>query len=1001
MSGKSSRSSSFLKQLFRKRKNFEKAVISEEIELTEQTMLDYYISFVRNYPGIILVYSLDGEIITYNKKNVHHFFGFKKNEKINFDGLVPENKRSALSKSFRQATKGTVTYVDVEITTKQGEQRNVRATFIPIQRNVKQIEGVFLLLDDFTEQKVLEQSKEIKKSHLKQALQIAQIGYWEYYLKEDIAFCSPSCYKLLGFNENVQLNKAAFISHIYEEDRDEMLHLLQQAISEGKRFKTDFRIIHLKSKEIRYMKIIVEIMLQNNKPYKLIGVIKDQTEQIKSHHKIVETNEQYRQIFNHLQAGIWMRESVHGRVIYASKGLEQLLQIPLEKIYTDPDYWKEILLPEYHTEYNEQYKLIQRGRSIDHTFRIEDGKGTTKWLREQTVPHTDKSGKITHLFGMVTDISPLVEMQQKLEFLAKYDPLTTLPNLSSLNEKIEKWILQGNIQSFALFYIDIDNFRTVNDSLGTEVGDGILKFSANRLRSLLPQKSYLAKVDSDAFVCLVPNYNDKDDIFILAENIMKNIGKKQVIHSYELYVTASIGISFYPDNATDRITLLNAAHTALYHAKRLGKNNYQIYSFDRDIGTHKKYLLEKDLRKAIECEEFEIHYQPQIDPKSGTIRSAEALIRWNHDEWGVVSPAEFIPLAEEKHLIHHIGDFVIRTVFQDLKVWKERELELFPISINVSPLRFLKHGLVQTLKDLLASTDIPAKYIQLELTESSLLEYDQLISHTLKDLKQLGIKIAIDDFGTGFSSFYYLQKYDFDTLKIDKSFIQTLEPETYSETKEAQIVSSLLYLGKQLNMTVVAEGVEEYEQLDFLIQKECDLIQGYIYSKPVSANTFEKMLRAKYLKPVKQKKYVKPKIERRSFYRFTFLHCLPAKMRITKMNDRNLSIGTATVLIENLSIGGARFLSTLRIPVISSMKLNFEFTIMKQTFNLDGYLTYIQEEMGEVFAYGVSFNILEGERDRLATVINKLTLLKKLNNEIPDTEFIDENPYLFLRKNLM
>src|SRR5690625_494361 len=216
MKGKNFRSSNFLKQMFKRRKGFDKEFTNE---VAEQTMLDYYISFVQNYPGMILVYSLDGEIITYNKKNVHQFFGYKRNGIVNFRKFVPEEKRTTLSEAFRQATKGSVTHVDVAITTKQGELRNVRATFIPIQRSPKQIEGVFLLLDDFTEQKVLEQAKEIKKSHLQQALQIAQIGSWEYFIQEDFIVCSPSCYELLGLNEKEKVNKETIFSLIYEEDQ--------------------------------------------------------------------------------------------------------------------------------------------------------------------------------------------------------------------------------------------------------------------------------------------------------------------------------------------------------------------------------------------------------------------------------------------------------------------------------------------------------------------------------------------------------------------------------------------------------------------------------------------------------------------------------------------------------------------------------------------------------------------------------------------------------------
>ncbi|HLS06708.1 MAG TPA: EAL domain-containing protein, partial [Bacillota bacterium] len=548
---------------------------------------------------------------------------------------------------------------------------------------------------------------------------------------------------------------------------------------------------------------------------------------------------------------------------------------------------------------------------------------------------------------------------------------------------------------------DLDNFHWIIDYLGYQIGDLVLKRMANRLIELCPENGFLAKEKDDTFIVLLANFQSKESVHEMADEIIQAIAKSVKIEQYEFHVTASMGISFYPDNGDRKLILLENAHAALYHAKNLGKNNYQVYSFDRDISSHKKYALEKDLRQAIENEEFEIYYQPLVNSQTNAIIGAEALIRWHHKDWGIVSPSEFIPIAEEKHLIHDIGDWVIHSVCQQLHIWREQANDICPISINISPIRFLKPGIVDTVKEALTYYKIPAKYIQLEVTEGSLLQNNEHVLETLRALKDLGVKIALDDFGTGYSTFQYLQTFDIDVLKIDKSFIQNIFYEEKNETKEAAIVSSFIHLAQGLNMTVVAEGVEEYEQLEFLSQKQCDMIQGYIYSKPVPVDEFERLVQRRYLRPQKRRRIIKPEEERRKYYRFAFPFHLPAKMHITEVNQRKVNIGYATILVENLSLGGIRFLSTFRLPVVSNMKLKFEFELMEEHFNLPGFLVYRNEERTDIFSYGVTFHMTEGERDKLAEIVNRMAILRKLNQEIPNTHFIEEDPHFYLRKHLM
>lgn len=404
------------------------------------------------------------------------------------------------------------------------------------------------------------------------------------------------------------------------------------------------------------------------------------------------------------------------------------------------------------------------------------------------------------------------------------------------------------------------------------------------------------------------------------------------------------------------------------------------------------------MRKAIENEEFELYYQPQVNPNNGIIEGAEALIRWHHEEWGMVSPGEFIPLAEENHLIHHISDWVIKKVCAQLREWKDNGVTLRPVSINISPIRFLKKGLVDLVKEQLQLYQIPAKYIQFEITEGSLLKSEKNVLSAMVALKELGIKIAIDDFGTGYASLNYLREFQVDTIKIDQVFIQSKEGQN---EMDRAIVSSVLHLAKGLKTKVVAEGVESYEQFEFLKQKECDLIQGYLFSKPVPRETFEQMLQTGYLKPTKRKLMTVPEVERREFYRFEFPYRVLAEMEILKVNKRNVDLGTTKVLIENISLGGIKILSSLKLPINSNMEFKFYFKLLNEQFALDGTVVHINERRDSLFHYGVKFDLRILDEDRLARIINKLTALRKLNQEIPGTDFIYENGYLYFRKNSM
>ncbi|WP_163971015.1 EAL domain-containing protein [Oceanobacillus halotolerans] len=848
-----------------------------------------------------------------------------------------------------------------------------------------------------TEYQALVEALQLTESHLSHAQQIANVGSWEYYVKEDKMFLSDAFYDIFGLSKSLKDPKLEEVSAlIHPEDYEKTKHILQKDIRKGKIYEREYRIFKGNKKDdIRFIRVHAEAVCKNNKTVKLVGVIRDYTKQKMLEEQIEKTQEQYRHIFNHLDVGIWVREYDTGKLTFISKGAENILETSRDSLYNNPNSWEEMLHPTSRQGVLEAQKSLASGETLYHQYKITTGNGTMKWVYDQAVPWFDDQGKLTNVFGLLADITAEKEMREQLEYFATHDTLTGLPNRRSLYDELDALCENNKQEPFALLYLDLERLSLINDSLGYHIGDEVLKIAAKRILESLPKNSYLARLTSCDFILIVKEYVNKDDLFQFAENVIKGVENPIIVNDFKLHVTLSIGVSFFPEDGGDKLTLIETAHSALYHAKQLGKSNIQLYSFTKDISAYKRYQLEQHMRDAIKDETFELFYQPLVDPKNGTIQGAEALIRWLHEEWGLVSPDEFIPLAEENHLINEISDWVIKKVCAQLRNWKDQGFAIQPISINISPIRFLKKGLVEFVQEQLKHYQIPGKYLVFEITEGSLLQNDKNVLNTLHRLRELGICLSIDDFGTGHASLTYLHDFQADTIKIDKTFIQNISS---SNKRDKVIISSILHLAKELDMKVVAEGVEEFDQLEFLRQKECDVIQGYLYSKPVPAEMFTEMMNTGYLKPTKWKTIQMPEDERRSHFRLEFDHHIQGEMTIYEVNQQKVNLGSAPVLVEDISLGGLKILSTLKLPINAGIKFIFHLNLMGEEFELEGTLAWKNEARGDAFYYGIQFRINEVLEDLLVGVINKMTVLQRNNRMIPDTPFINENPYTYLKK---
>ncbi len=423
------------------------------------------------------------------------------------------------------------------------------------------------------------------------------------------------------------------------------------------------------------------------------------------------------------------------------------------------------------------------------------------------------------------------QTEEKLRVVATHDPLTALPNRTLLHERLSHALAkaQRHGRQLAVLLVDLDRFKHVNDTLGHEAGDTLLQVAARRLYDCLRETDTLARQGGDEFVVLMDELSDRESITHVSQRILEAMVEPFVIEGQEFHVTASIGISVYPD---DGRTLLRNADIALYRAKEKGKNNYQFYSAQIDHFSRERLALESALRRVLERDELKLHYQPKVDVATGRICGMEALLRWAHPQMGLVPPDQFIPIAEESGLIRPIGTWVLRTACLQIRMWRRQGLPPFPVAVNLSPRQFTDESLVDDIKAALAESGLEASDLEIEITESMVMNDPDQAVNMLRRLKDLGIRVAIDDFGTGYSSLAYLKRFPIDSVKVDRSFVQDI-PEDVDSMAIAQAVIAMAH---SLRLKVVAEGVESEAQLSFLRGEGCDEIQGYYFSQARAAS---------------------------------------------------------------------------------------------------------------------------------------------------------------------
>lgn len=547
--------------------------------------------------------------------------------------------------------------------------------------------------------------------------------------------------------------------------------------------------------------------------------------------ELQESEEKYRLVTEAANAGIWYWHRGEHKTFFSAE-LYQMFDCNKGEVCTVEDLHKFIYPKDLELFYSAIKEHTDKKNShYECEVRVKTKKEECKWLLAKGKALFDKDGEAYRMAGSFTDVSEIKEYEQELQHSAYYDALTNLPNrlylYENINEKINKCIEKEVIGGF--LFIDIDNFKFVNDTLGHTIGDKLIIEISKRLSSFANDSRILLRLGGDELIFYVSNIENENEIEELAKSIISSFKSSVIVEDNALHITMSIGIAIFPKDGKDVNSLLKSADIAMYKAKDFGKNGYVFFNSNINNALIDRIKIEKYLRKALKNNEFVLYYQPQVDIENGKISGFEALIRWKSPELGMVPPDKFIRIAEETGIIVELGEWILKDACKFIKKLHKEGYEKYVVSVNISIIQLIQNNFIDIVFRVLNELGVSPEDLELEITESILMESFDLIVERLEILKEKGIKIALDDFGKGYSSLTYLKQLPITTLKIDKSFVDDIENSKISNT----IVNSVIMIGHEMNLIIVAEGVETEEQLEYLTRSKCNKMQGYLFSKPV------------------------------------------------------------------------------------------------------------------------------------------------------------------------
>lgn len=772
-----------------------------------------------------------------------------------------------------------------------------------------------------------------------------------------------------------------YSNFVYEEDLERVKGYFAKVLN-GEAQYVKYRVINEHGGVSHIDVTLTPIQMENNEVLGLYGLTSNITVAQELKQDIQEMREKLQSLIHYSHEIIGILDS-KGTIVFESPAIEAVLGYKVEEI-TGTNFF-DLIHPDDHQLKKSKFKEILKRPNTPFTVELRLKHKNGEW-RDFEVIYTNllHAPSVNGVICNLHDISELKKQQREIQYMAYHDYLTELPNRRAFENGVDLEIRLANIdkRKFAVLFLNLDGFKFLNDSLGHEVGDLLLIEIARKLKNTLNKNiKMMARISGDEFAILTTNLQDIHSIEQIAKDALQVFEQSFDIKGYNLFITTSIGISIYPESGDDTASLMKNTGLALYLAEKAGNNNYQIYSPTANVATYKVFSLRNELKQALHDNQFLVYYQPIVHTGTNQIVSVEALLRWNHPVWGIVSPDEFIPLAEESGLITPIGEWVLRTVCKNVRLWHNAGY-FIQASVNLSLVQFLQTGLVAMISSILQENELDPKWLNIEITESTMMEQEEKVLGKIEKLRGLGIQISLDDFGTGYASFKSLRDIKPDILKIDRSLIKDIP----SDKDSAEIVTSIIQLAHRLSIEVVAEGVETIEQREFVSNLQCDWIQGYLFSRPVSEENILKLLAGKSNSEIESV----PIKEKRKYFRIDLQYPLEAFMTVAELNGKKVQLGNTKVLVENIGPGGLRFVSNIKLPTRSDIVLKFQTTIIDEEMTLYGTIVF-DEEQGDLYRYGIKFIVDEKQRDYLIKNFNQFQLQLKKDPLLIGHSFVTEN----------
>ena len=675
------------------------------------------------------------------------------------------------------------------------------------------------------------------------AQSIANLGCWEWDLSTGDVTLSPESYRLLDIPATTPPNDilGKVVERAHPEDRERLALDIQRAQLDGTLQPGEYRFVQSDG-SVRYIWAEGELSPpQAGQGQKLFGTIQDITARKQTQAALANSERKWRAIFNQTFQFIGLLDP-NGILLEANETALQFARTTAAEVlglpFWDTPWWS------HSRELQDRLKQTIVRSARGELVRIEvahpDENGTLHAIDFSLKPIFDEQNQVYAMIAEGRDITERIQTQERLRFMAQHDALTGLPNRLLLLDRLKQALARAHWRKrlVAVMFVDLDRFKNINDSLGHDAGDRLLQQLGERFRHCVRDGDTVARFGGDEFVILLDDIASESDITAIAQKVLEALQPSFAVDKQSLYISASIGISLFPNDGDDSSTLLKHADMAMYRAKEAGKNTYQFFAAEMSSRAFERLSLETSLRKALEREELLLHYQPQIDVETGAIVGVEALVRWQHPEFGMVLPNEFIAIAEETGLISLIGQWVLQSACAQLARWRKDGWTQLRLSVNLSPRQFQVPGLIGTIKQALDATAIDPDQLELEITEGILVSHTPAMLEALEALRALNVRLAIDDFGTGYSSLSYLRRFPIDTLKIDRSFVHDIP----RDADDSAIVAAIIALAKSLKLEIVAEGVERAAQRDLLRGLGCRIMQGYFFSRPLSAEDMTKLL---------------------------------------------------------------------------------------------------------------------------------------------------------------